>query len=279
MAGIEGLGLRQTQQACIERFVQACQADERVLAAFLGGSIANGTNDEFSDIDLCVITLDEAFEEFYIQRSAFLASLGDLVFLEDFGNPDTAFFILADGTEGELNISRESRLDHIHSGPFRILLDKKRILAEAAFPERKPDEAHQLEILRSNMIDFWHEMSHFITAIGRNKLWWARGQLGALRSICVNLARLQNDFSDEGAEEEPYFKIEYAMPVEKLSPLEDTFCPMQKDAMLYSAQKILKFYKLTAQSLAQMHGIAYPHRLEAIMLERLEKLYRPIPRA
>ena len=48
----------------MNRFVAACQADERVVAAFLGGSYARGTADAYSDLDLCLITTDEAYEDF-----------------------------------------------------------------------------------------------------------------------------------------------------------------------------------------------------------------------
>jgi hypothetical protein len=272
MPGIKELQLYPNQQVFVHRFVQACQADERVVAAFLGGSNVKGTKDEFSDIDVCIITSNSSYEEFYNQRQVFLQSLGELVFLEDFGIPNIAFFIFADGTEGELYFGNERRLNQIHSGPFRTLLDKKNILTEAAFPERAPDKSHQLEQLRYLVYGFWHEMSHFITAIGRNQLWWARGQLDELRAICVNLARLESNFSDDGVGGEPYFKIENAMDVKKLSPLTSTFCTMEKEAMLSSAHIIVQFYKRISQSLVQMHRIAYPQNLESVMLQRLEKV-------
>jgi predicted nucleotidyltransferase len=53
--------LAPNHQAFIDRFVAACQADERVVAAFLGGSYAKGTADAHSDIDLCVLTPDASF--------------------------------------------------------------------------------------------------------------------------------------------------------------------------------------------------------------------------
>ncbi len=266
------LSLLPNHEAFVNRFVQACKVDDRILAAFLGGSNVKGRADRYSDIDICVITSDDSFEYFYSQREAFLRSLGELVFLENFDTPDIAFFIFADGTEGELYFGSGSRLDHIHSGPFRVLLDKKNILAEMVFPERKADPSHQTEEIRRTVYVFWHEMSHFITAMGRGKLWWARGQLDQLRSICVNLSRLHNDFLDDGVGEEPYFKIEYAMPVEKLFPLEVTFCPIEKNAMLQSARVILQFYTHIAPPLMQTHGMPYPRRLEMVMLERFEEL-------
>ena len=269
---VRELGLRPAQQEFVDRFMKACIEDERVVAAFLGGSYVKGKADEYSDVDLCLITTEAAHEDVYRQREAFLQQLGELVFLEDFGIPDIAFFIFAHGVEGELNFGSEDHLDKIHSGPFHVLLDKKKLLTRVDFSEPGADPSEQAEKLRLNISGFWHELSHFTTAIGRGQLWWAGGQLEALRSICVNLARLQNHFSNHEAGDEPYFKIENAMPVDKLEALKATFCPLEKSAMLASAHIILQFYAGTATSLAQTHGIPYPLKLEKVMRERLEKL-------
>jgi predicted nucleotidyltransferase len=272
MPAPEARSLPPHHQAFVDRFIRACSADDRIVAAFLGGSYAKGKADEYSDLDLCVITGDDSFAEFYEQRESFLRLLGDLVFLEDFGAPNIVLYIFADGTEGELNFGSEGRLHQIHSGSFHSLVDKKNILADAVFPERAPDDARQTEKLRENIFVFWHELSHFIMAIGRGHLWWAHGQLDALRSICVNLTRLENNFSDEGVGNEPYFKLEYAIPVEKLAPLQSTFCTLDQRAMLQSVQLIVAVYLQTAKSLAESQGIPYPHKLERVMLEQLAKL-------
>ena len=49
----------------ISRFIAACQADERVVAAFLGGSYATGRADTYSDLDLFLITTDAAYADFF----------------------------------------------------------------------------------------------------------------------------------------------------------------------------------------------------------------------
>ena len=272
MLDLQNLRLRPNHRAFLNRFVEACQADQRVVAAFLGGSYAKGYADAYSDVDLSVITTDQAFEEFFNEREAFLRLLGELVFLEDFDIPDIAFYIFADDTEGELYFGSESRLDQIHSGPFKILVDKKNILAEATFPPFEPPSSERVEKLRHHIYGFWHEMSHFITAMHRGQLWWARGQLESLRSICVNLARLKNNFLDPDFGEEAYFKIENVLPVEQLSVLRETFCPIEKEAMLKAGLTIVRFYLELAPSLAHEHGIKYPQGLEQVMIDRLQKL-------
>jgi predicted nucleotidyltransferase len=272
MMDIQDLLLRPDQQTFVERFVKACQADERVVAAFLGGSVAKGYADAYSDVDLCVITTDGSFEDFYQARESFLRALGELVFLEDFGTPNTVFYIFADDTEGELNFYSESRLNEIHSGPFRTLLDKKAILEGAVFAEGEPSSANQVEKVRRQVQWFWHELSHFITAMQRGQIWWAQGQLEALRSICVNLARLRHNILDADVGEEPYFKIEKVMPVKQLSLLKETFCPLEKEEMLKAGLILVRFYLEVAPPLAKMHGIKYSHELERVMLDRLHKL-------
>jgi hypothetical protein len=87
-----------------------------------------------------------------------------------------------------------------------------------------------------------------------------------MRQISVNLARLRYNFADAGVGNEPYFKIEQAMPVEQLAPLQATCCPMELAAIRQAGHIILRFYHEVATSLAQKHGLAYPSELERIMI-------------
>jgi len=62
------------------------------------------------------------------------------------------------------------------------------------------------------------------------------------------------------------------MPVEQLSALRETFCPLEKEAMLRAVMTIVHFYQELAPSLADQHGIKNPRSLERVMLDRLQKL-------
>lgn len=266
------LNLPPRAQDFVKRFAAICQADERVVAAFLGGSYARGTADAFSDLDLYLITTDAAHTGFVAECEVFLKQLGELVFLEDFDLTDIVFYIFADGTEGELGIGRESQFTHIHSGPYQLLLDKTGILTKVVFSEHQTAPAEQTEKVRRQIYGFWHELSHFITAFGRGQWWWAAGQLEALRAGCVNLARLRHNPAEAEAGDEPYFKLEKAMPVEGLSALRATFGPLEPNALFHAVQVTLRFYQELARALAQTHGLTYPVKLEHVMVERLKKL-------
>lgn len=264
--------LRPNHQTMMDRFIKACESDNRVAAALHVGSYVKGLADEHSDLDLYVITSDDAYEDFTTNRATFIQQLGEPLFMEDFDLPDILFLIFPDGSEVEISFGRENQLSQILKEPYTVLLDKKNIMAGIVSSERPFDQEEQREKLRRLIYWFWHDFSHFVTAMGRNQLWWAHGQLEVLRSMCVGLARLKNDFSDSDVEEEVYFKIENAMPVDGLSPIQKTFGPMEKDAMLQSAYIIVRFYQDLATGLARTHGIAYPEHLDKVMVERLEKL-------
>ncbi len=256
----------------INRFVAACQGDERVVAATLYGSHARGVADAYSDLDLGLITTDAVYEEFIADVEAFVQQLGDVLLLEGFGSPVTRFCMLADGTDVELAIGREGQFNHIHDEPYKILIDKQRILTGAVFPRTAPTPADQTEKLRRLIDGFWHDWAHFITAMGREQHWWAVGQLEILRRMCVDLARLRYDFADASVGEDTYFKLEKALPIEHIAPLQTTYCPPEQAALLEAAHTLLHFYQNLAPSLAEAHDVPYPETLVRIGRERLEQL-------
>jgi predicted nucleotidyltransferase len=264
--------LHPNHEAILDKFVKACQLDDRIAAALLVGSYVKGRADEHSDLDLYVFTTQEAYEDFAATRESFMRQLGEPLFMEDFGLPDIVFLIFPDGSEVEVSYVRESEISYVVNAPFKVLLDKKDIMVSAMPRERQVDLGGQREKLRRLIDWFWHELSHFITAMGRGQLWWAQGQLEALRSKCVNLACLRNNFSDPGVGDEPYFKIENSLPVEQLAALQGTFAPMEENAMLKAGFEIVQFFRELAPPLAQMHGLPYPQGLERVMMERLKKL-------
>lgn len=270
MKQIKEYQLPDHHQEILDRFVLACQKDDRIVAAFLGGSHAKGKSDQFSDLDLYFITTDDAYEEFTVKRENFVQLLGKPLFLEDFGLSHGFCIIFSNETECDLWFGRESKYEDIYSGPYRVLIDKKGIMVSDHLPRQKAEQSKQIQILRQQLDWFWHELSHFIKALGREQLWFAYGQIEAMRQICVVLARLAYDFSDTHASGEPYFKIEKEFPVERLSSLINTYCLMEYDAMFQAALDICKFYRELAPGLAKRYNLAYQYDLEKMLLGQLK---------
>jgi predicted nucleotidyltransferase len=254
----------------LDRFVAACEQDDRIVAAFLGGSHGRGEADAYSDVDLCVIARDDAYDALLADRAAFVGRLGTPLFLEDFGNETLVFFILDDGTEGEIFVGSQGRLEELEPGPtYLTLFDPGGILEGVAFREEQVDPEGQREQLRQALAWFWHELSHFVTAIGRDELWWAAGQLESLRGHCVNLVRIEHGAF---AGEEPYEKLDRTIDPAELSSIEETFVPIERKALLRAARQLVRFYLSKAPGVAEANGAAYPSALEQLMVKRLDEL-------
>ncbi len=270
---LRGLDLPDPQRVVASRFLDLCLADRRIIAAFIGGSHARGQADQYADLDLYFVTTDEAYEDFVSEKTRFAHQLGRLLFLEDFGVMHGALFVHENGTEGEFWFGRQSDFQTICSGPYQILFDRLGLLEGGAFPAPAADRERQLDVLRRQIDWFWHDLSHFIKAMGRQQWWFAYGQVEALRRMCVMLARLNHDFNDATvAEGEPYFKIEESLPVAVLEPLRSTCCGVEPKALLQAGKALCEYYRAVAPGIAKAHGIAYSVELEQLLWPQLLRL-------
>lgn len=130
----------------LDRFIIACQVDQRVISVILRGSYASGAADEFSDLDLGVITTNEAYQDFIASKWTFIQKLGEPLFQEDFDHQGIAFFIFSEGVDCELAIYPLSQVGQLHSSPTKVLLDKAGI-----FPEFFSPHHPLLQTIRSKL--------------------------------------------------------------------------------------------------------------------------------
>lgn len=259
----------QALNALLERFAEACRADDRIVAGFLYGSHAAGTADAHSDVDLVAVAADGQRDAVWDDHEVLIRRLGDALQIETFDGDDTAFFILASGIDGELTVTDARGLPRSSRGPHRAIHDPEGILAGVVFTGSQPDVDDQVEQLRRQVQWFWHDMAHFAAAMDRGQLWWAGGQLDELRRYCVNLARLRADFSGHL---DGFDKLDLAVPAAELAPLATTYVALDRAAMLAAARTMADFYLMVVPDLVAAHDIAYPTELEAVMRARLDAL-------
>jgi predicted nucleotidyltransferase len=255
----------------VARFADLCARDERIVAAMVTGSRARGDADEYSDVDLCVITTAQSFDEVLAEREAIVLRLGTPLFIETFGHPRNVFFILSDGAECELLCERESEIARLDVGPFITLVDKRGDLTGAEFPYARPDPDTEGERIVQIINWFWHDLSHLVAALGRGDAWWAAAQLHILRGACVNLVRVEAGVG-VGDGEDIYWKLARDVPTTDLAGLASTFVPLQRDAMLAAAHQLVAFFRDAAPRVAHAAGVAYPEELATLMSAKLDTL-------
>jgi predicted nucleotidyltransferase len=268
--------IERQREGVIARFRAACQADDRVVAAFLGGSYARGATDAYSDIDFGLITTDAGYEAFFADRAAFIGQLGEPIFHEVWQGEggDVVFFTLAagamDGVECELLLGRASDYLRMHVGPHQVLLDPTYLLDGVTFTRAPLAPEEEAERARRLVVWFWHDLCHHvITPLAREQWWSAYGGLHDLRLTCLNLARLT---ADPTGPLDGYEKVERAVPAHLLDRLAPTCCALERGAMLQAAATLIQLYHDLAVPLARRYGFAYPTAHAAVMTARLAGL-------
>ena len=264
-----GPGMRESRfRELSDRARAIGQRDDRIVAVLVYGSHAAGTADEHSDLDLGIVTTDDGFDGLVADAPSFVEALGRPLFLDHFGNPARIHAILDDGTGLEVIIDRARHL--ASDGRHVVLVDKESVLPRPA--GRKAPDRDRPEHVRRLVTWFWHDVDHVITALARGQTWWAYGQLEELRAVVIGLARVA-----AGAEEddEPYWKIDEALPGERLAALRATVAPPELGPMRAAALAIIALYRELAGPLAKANGVVYPAELDRLLTSRLEELSLP----
>jgi predicted nucleotidyltransferase len=259
-------------QEALARFQTACQADHRVAAAFVGGSLASGTADEYSDLDLYLITQGSEYENFFAGREAFMRQLGDPVFLEDFNGFgfDMVLFIFRNGVKGELALAKASSFGHIHHGPYRVLVDKFDLLKGVTFPiEHLPSHEQRIN-LEKLLKSFWRFLYLLTGELGRRRLLTAAGYLEGMRRQLLQVCRLSVDFSDIGG----HPPSESFLPQQLIRELSQTYSRLEREEMVLAAQQAVSLFQRVAKPLAQAQSVQYPESLEQVVLRRFQSLIR-----
>ncbi len=127
------------RSATVENFRRIAGEDPRIVAAFLGGSLASGVADQYSDIDMYYVIDPGEYESFHSSIRSLIDGLGSVAYFDEHNNFgfDLVLFMLTDGTKGEVALGTPDKLRVMHAGPFSVLVDKKGILKDAQYPFRE----------------------------------------------------------------------------------------------------------------------------------------------
>ena len=138
-------------EATIARAREAFEQDERVLALWVEGSIARGTSDPWSDVDLHLAIADDAFDEFVANSRELLARVGRPLGYLETSLPGVR--LLPAAIEGpvrvDLYIERRSVVQTIPRHPGRRMLVDRDFVADAfdSAPPLTFDARMQIEAL------------------------------------------------------------------------------------------------------------------------------------
>ncbi len=166
------------QAAALLRLLDAVEADQRVRAFSLAGSVARGQADEFSDLDTRLWVADDEFDSMLADLPSLARTVGvqlDVLF-ETPGSP-FLFIQYVDGVQLELLAVRASDVNEGVSSHL-VLLDRDGLLADA--PEQAPPWGLGLWLGWA-----WMRLFDLDKYLRRGQVWRAFIQLQEVRNLLL----------------------------------------------------------------------------------------------
>jgi len=159
-----------------------------VQGIFLGGSIAKGNEDLFSDIDLRVVVDEECYNDFVKSKQSLAAQFGDVLFFEDM-NPKAPFTIAHFSNFVKVDLFIYS-FTTIHPSIWlqgiKIIFDETGKLHDLMEQSKKivyQVSKEEVERWRGKAFSYIHEVYRRVL---RNEMYYALTMINNLRSFIVN---------------------------------------------------------------------------------------------
>lgn len=156
------------QRDIIAKAQEILEEDDRVLAAWLEGSIARKEADDYSDVDLWVCTKDNAFEDFIEDREQFAAQVGPVASMlypktqhehEDLDSFQIIFEDQPGSLTLDVDVQKRSRkfsfMKDSRAEECEVLFDRAKIVHWKHFRIQEIETKAE-EVFDDIVVRFWH---------------------------------------------------------------------------------------------------------------------------
>jgi predicted nucleotidyltransferase len=257
----------EARRKTLDLVVDALKEDQRIAGVLIVGSGAVGFDDDYSDIDLCVVCPDDQTLSIYQDWRERFEKLLPIIGCSPvtYGPNSHLYALLLDGfleldagfiSLGSLAAKRER---------WKVAFDRSGKIASimtASWESRKPIDPEREYLPRVSGI--WHHVLHVGSALRRGQPWKALHYLETIRNRAIELAALRRGL-DIG-----HFREADGLPEELLAELRKTMPTRVEDSEIIRALgcAIDCFFR-EAQAYDEMLGLNYCKTIEPSMREFL----------
>lgn len=252
------------QARTVEAAVEVLPATPGLLAAWLGGSLATGLADRFSDVDLNVVVPDEQLNWWRESWASVLERCaGPLVLAQAIGDPVVGGFALTTAWEHvDLVVHARSTLGR--PDPCRVLHDPEGLLEERLGPVTSGEPYYPAD----DVTLFLYLLGNLVVTVGRGELLVAHGGVGALRDLLVKLMLAENGVHKTDGQK----RLNPHLTTEQRTVLEGLPTPgVRADEIVRACGVIRDELVERARRLADLTGASFPEELLAATDQHLAR--------
>jgi lincosamide nucleotidyltransferase B/F len=278
-ARMQGRIVRRTmlqQEAMIERTRRVCREDERLAAAMMYGSFAQGEGDGFSDIEFILFFRDEELEGLDQEEWVSRISPVGLYFVNEYGNGTAIFQNLV---RGEFHFDRASDIERVVGESMRdadwlpsledtLILDRTGELGprlrEIVGPPPERDTPGQIRFVCDCFVNWFVFGSNLFA---RGELARSLDLLGIVRDRLLQIVRVQEKSTLHWFNSAKFLETE----ISQTSYARYAACTarLDRDELRQAYLSAWEWGRELMASLAERHGVAPPTAL----LVRLDRRF------
>jgi len=248
----------------LSKCVQLLEADSRVEGAYVVGSMADGTFDDYSDIDLYIVVKDERYTEAYQERFRFAEQIGDVLstFEIEWPNCQLLGAIYRNYMEVDFCYTMLEKVE-VFSDRYKILLDRTGRVRQTLV--KKDFTVDARKELRTQTEFALYNLLHAVHMLKRGEYWSSIKQIETLRRRIVVLMDLSlgKDIAEE------YRRLESLFPLKVEKKLRKTLCSYGNRAIEKSIAAAVQLFCEVGKELAGKFSVEFPSEKFAHLLKQL----------
>ena len=261
------LDLLPVHRALVERAVNYFRDDDRVLGMILGGSLAHGPADFYSDVDLYIVARDESFEAVFDERDVAARAIGSPLFrfaVDPIPGGSRDYIVTYPGPKKlDLMYYRESEIRSDPKWEKQLVL-KDAAGSLAAVVSRstrahldRPEPGELLELDQK----FWTWCWYVFGKIMRGELWEALDGLHTIRSEAL-LPML--DWT-AGRPHEGYRRLERKIDPNAAARLAFTVASLEGEALYGALQATIALFYDLREIVFDRYGLTFDPAPEEVI--------------
>lgn len=225
-----------------------------VLTAWVGGSLADGVGDVYSDVDLNLIVEDDTIDFWRTHWSeALQRCAGKLILANDLGGPIVGGFALTEAWE-HIDFIVHTRSDFEQPASNLPIYDPDHLLVTATAPSTARSPYYPAAPVRF----FLYLVGNLVVSLGRGELLVAHSGVNALRDQLIKLMLAENGVRkrDGNKRLNPYLTQQQLDRLEHLPTP-----PVSEQAIIEACRAITADFIARARLLAETAGDSFPEEL------------------
>jgi aromatic ring-cleaving dioxygenase len=257
-------------RALFERAREVCDADERVRALWLSGSVARGDADAASDVDLIVAVRDDAVDDFALGWRAWLARITPTVIARPLPFLPGSFYSVTPGRERlDVVVEPVGKLGATFFRTRRLVFDRDDL--HARIPAPAPAQGPSGERIAFLIEEFFRDYGMADVVVTRRDLLLGHEAIHLIRGLLYQLFCEANAPLPPSGVKQWSAKLDADQRalLERLPTGGSTF-----ETMVAAQDAVARAFIDSAREIATANGVTWPEELEEVTLRHV-RAHRP----